>query len=68
MGAAALGAGLGGHILGKKHQEILDNRKEAQVIVRLMTINHYILLDILEIKEAQLSLILQLIYLQATSA
>lgn len=38
MGAAALGAGLGGHILGKKHQEILDNRKEAQVISKLASI------------------------------
>jgi hypothetical protein len=38
MGAAALGAGFGGHILGKKHQEILDNRKEAQVISKLASI------------------------------
>lgn len=38
MGAAALGAGIGGHLLGKKHQEILDNRKEAQVISKLASI------------------------------
>lgn len=38
MGAAALGAGVGGHLLGKKHQEILDNRKEAQVISKLASI------------------------------
>lgn len=38
MGAAALGAGIGGHFLGKKHQEILDNRKEAQVISKLASI------------------------------